>query len=102
MAGSVAGSTTSWAPIVMRQGPPHGGEVGGDDRLDARPGQGGDDRQPDRPGAEHDRGVAGLDCGTGSRRADPTAMGSVSAARRASSPLGTSRQSRSLSTMSSP
>ena len=48
-------------PHGRRQGPAHGREVGGDDRLDPGSGQRRDDGQADGTGSEHDRGLAGLD-----------------------------------------
>ena len=64
-------------------------EVGDDDRLDALPAQLGDDRETDRSRAEHDRGFRGRDRRTRATAWRPTAIGSVSAARRWSRPFGT-------------
>ena len=95
------GSTTSCAPIVGGERAPGRGEVGGDDRLDALRRSAAMTASPTgpqpsttaaSPGSMPERFTA----------CSPTAIGSVSAAWRGSSPLGTVSAHRSLSTIRSP
>ena len=100
-AGSARGSTTSWAPIcaasARRAGEKSAATIGSTPRSLQR----GDHREADRAAAEHEGAVARLDA----RRftaCRPTAIGSVSAAWRASSPFGTSSSSGADSSIRSP
>ena len=64
--------------------------------------QRGDDGEADRAAAEHERALAGGDARLRFTACSPTAIGSVSAAWRGSSPFGTSSSSGADSSIRSP